>query len=175
MSFIILPGGQYAEKGMVLNLPRNIDNIANQVFKIDGNNFCVVNFETGKTVASEVHNIVDPQKLKSALLWLKKNNKLYSDMSFKSCIADGFENYESELASEVENLENISMVNVSYTAPRNQFNFNLNINTTQNVINVPRINEDPVSVYEMQDGEAKAFPWLFPTGKYGYLYPREKK
>lgn len=38
-----------------------------------------------------------------------------------------------------------------------------------------KIHEKPVSVYEIEYGEELAFPWLFPNGKYGYLYPRVKK
>lgn len=31
MTLIVLPGGQFAEKGLVLNLPTDVQNIANQL------------------------------------------------------------------------------------------------------------------------------------------------
>lgn len=43
------------------------------------------------------------------------------------------------------------------------------------VIKVPSIKENPVNVYEMDQGEEKAFPWLFPTGMVGFSHEREQK
>lgn len=43
------------------------------------------------------------------------------------------------------------------------------------VIKVPSIKENPVNVYEMDQGEEKAFPWLFPTGMFGFSQEREQK
>ena len=48
-TMIILPGGQYAEKGMVLNLPRNVSVTVESVSSLpDLNQMCVVHFENGE-------------------------------------------------------------------------------------------------------------------------------
>jgi len=39
-------------------------------------------------------------------------------------------------------------------------------------IEVPRITEKPVNIYEMETGEEMAFPWSFPTGKFGFNFNR---
>ena len=44
MTMIILPGGQFAEKGLVLNLPRNVVPIVRDFSCLDNiNNMCLIN------------------------------------------------------------------------------------------------------------------------------------
>lgn len=35
-------------------------------------------------------------------------------------------------------------------------------------IDIPRIEQRPVNIYELKTGEEMAFPWLFPHGRNGY-------
>lgn len=42
------------------------------------------------------------------------------------------------------------------------------------VIEVPSIKENPVNIYEMDQGEENAFPWLFLNGMLGLSLDREQ-
>ena len=42
-------------------------------------------------------------------------------------------------------------------------------------ITIPRSHDTPVKIYEVKNGQELAFPWLFPTGQFGYLNDRQRK
>lgn len=51
MSMVILPGGQFEEKGLVVNKPMDVKHIANELYFIDNlNNICFVSFVAGTAV-----------------------------------------------------------------------------------------------------------------------------
>ena len=53
MTMIILPGGQFAEKGLVLNLPRNVVPIVRDFSCLDNiNNMCLIKFDARNAIGS---------------------------------------------------------------------------------------------------------------------------
>ena len=123
MTMIILPGGQFAEKGLVLNLPVHVNTVLDQVLPFSESPCaCVVHFEAGKPKPSSVKYVLDTENVLQAFRWLQKNNPLYHDLSFTSF--NGIEcqiNSNSvdcdespsmgsaELFKNIDNLEEISM------------------------------------------------------------------
>ena len=79
----------------------------------------------------------------------------------------------SDIRDTVSNLEHVTFGPVDYSiATQAIFNTAMENSMRHNPIVIPSNNNAPVSVYEMPCGEEKAFPWLFPQGKYGFTYPR---
>lgn len=170
MTVIILPGGQMAEKGLILNLPTNVQVIANQLPEgINDGCFFAVNFEHKGYVESEKFKyFVSPQKVKKALLWLKRNNLLYEHIAISE------ENEELLTDTEMDfqdfDMESATLTPINSTMPND-----ISVIGNEGIINVPHISEKPVRVYEMESGEEMAFPWLFPYGKNGLNYNRPMK
>ena len=95
MSIHILPGGQYAEKGLVLNLPMNVQEIANQLpRKFSDDCTLSVHFLHNEPVITDRH-FVSCRKLKDAIVWLVQNNPLYSEISVSNSI-DRLQNQSSK-------------------------------------------------------------------------------
>ena len=182
-TMIILPGGQYAEKGMVLNLPRNVSITVEQLQQLpDLNQMCAVRFENNEPVGQQSNYLVHPSKLISAFSWLKDHNRLYNNISLQSIINDinsciAHENDDEACTETVNNLEHVTLTEVNSTSTVNVEDCLASTNTEDGVqsITIPRIQKEPVSIYDILDGEESAFPWLFPEGKFGFLYPRMHK
>jgi hypothetical protein len=180
MTMLILPGGQFAEKGMVLNLPMNVSPVVEQLTKLtNSTSMCVVNFEAGKTKPSSVDYLIDPHKLLLAFNWLKLHNHLYQDLCTDSQLVDMSTTGKSAINldqsmnlcdADVNSLEEMSMIPVDYVSELQG-----TVHSLQSTINIPRSNASPVRVYEVNNGEECAFPWLFPNGQFGYLHPRPIK
>lgn len=78
VQILILPGGQYSEKGLVLNLPSNVQLVANQLPQStrDVNLIGVKYLHESHVADEEWKYFACPSKLLEALNWLKANNKL---------------------------------------------------------------------------------------------------
>ncbi len=171
MLMIILPGGQFAEKGLVLNLPVDVTDIANQVESIGNNtHMCAVNFEASKLTSVKTKHFVRPSYLQKAFKWLQENNHLYTrttdtlnskpsetDNTCRRCHVD---------QEQCDSIEENSLIPIDYTVPH--VPDTLNPSHDLPVINVARSAEAPVNIYDIEYGEEKAFPWLFPTGVGGF-------
>lgn len=184
-TMIILPGGQFAEKGMVLNLPRDIQPFVNDILNVgDLNSMCVVKFEAGSPSGHSANFIVNPQKILRAITWLKCNNRLYQQIALPDMCAETSNRIDLDIVNVedtmnvVNSLENITMTPVNYSVSANQSIEKLCSavpDQTYHSITVSRISDSPVNVYDLPCGEESAFPWLFPKGRYGFNYPRNYK
>ena len=176
MTMIILPGGQYAERGLVLNLPVNHDSVVQQLRCMNSSMFCTVKFVAGLPRQGSVRHLIRPQAVLKAFDWLCANNKLFSQntvipqLNVPHNVCTNHEsNSENMDDVDLEELEESSMIPVNYTS-------NLRPESTEYpIVEVPRSKEQPVSIYETESGEESAFPWLFPNGVNGYLENRPQK
>ena len=168
MAIIMLPGGQYAEKGLVLNMPVNVNNVTSQLPLLERNVTCFVSFEGSETKLYAIN----PGKVVDAYAWLKENNHLYHDVQNNTAFSTvTTQNKKADQTLLVDQLEENAIIPVNYSDP---------IQDKKGTSNFPsllikRSNSDPVCIYEIPFGEEKAFPWLFPNGKFGFTFPREKK
>lgn len=113
---------------------------------------------------------------KNAFIWLKTFNKLYCGIK----IMENFE--ENEFGNYIEGNENVCHDELLETLKFSTFTpLDCNIPNVSNekymsngAIEVPSIKENPVNIYEMDQGEEKAFPWLFLNGMFGLSLDREQ-
>ena len=175
MTIIILPGGQFAEKGLVLNLPTDVQNIANQLpCKSDNLDLIAVQFlHQDKYEPVENFNYrVSPSRLNNALIWLKENNVLYRNITVQ-CNIDNSPLIEKEDYFDFDAMEHSTLTPMNSSIPLS--NISSFMHNKDSVINVPSITENPVHILDIDNGEEMAYPWLFPTGKCGLNFPRSIK
>lgn len=174
MTLIVLPGGQFAEKGLVLNLPTDVQNIANQLpRKCENLDLITAHFvhqdryETDENLRYKV----SPSRLRNALIWLKENNNLYQNIK----IVSDFENCEeiNNSTLDLDDFEYSTVTPMNASIPIS--NLSSFVHNKDPVNRVPSITENPVHIFDMENGEEMAYPWLFPKGKYGLNYPRPIK
>lgn len=74
MTLVILPGGQYAEKRLVLNLPSNISIVASQLLhSFTNDSYVTVCFDKESRIPVDIKSrLVFVKKISNALAWLKK-------------------------------------------------------------------------------------------------------
>ena len=173
MTIIILPGGQFCEKGLVLNLPTNVQTIASQLPNdIDSTSLLAVHYlyNHGYAAANDYKIFASPSKVKRALIWLKENNALYSDidiiMNKNTLYQNGLDVTES--CSLQNNFDSCSLTPLNTSVP----DMNITDCFNKSGIVVPQINDSPVHIYEIDFGEERAFPWLFPRGLHGFRFKR---
>ena len=77
MTVILLTGGQYAEKGLIVDMPRDVESFVEEITGID--NMCLVQFEFDSTIGSRGCFLTDPFKVVRGFVWLKANNRLYAN------------------------------------------------------------------------------------------------
>ena len=170
MTIVVLPGGQFAEKGLIFNLPTEIQSICHQLPSSSNiEDIMAVNFMHNNNVELAKHYRfnVSPYRLSVALEWLKTNNPLYKDIELGPTITTG--NICDDNIDDFDGLEHCSMTPVNSNVP------NVSINSILGQIDVPSTAKSPISIYEMDFGEEMAFPWLFPYGINGIKTLREIK
>ncbi|WAR10125.1 hypothetical protein MAR_035201, partial [Mya arenaria] len=179
MTMVILPGGQYAEKGLVVDLPQNVSTVLGQLHGLE--NVCTVRFEYGTPIGSNSGYLIDPIKIKSAAAWLNKYNPLYSVTNFSvpnidTCTPHLGHDFDerASMQTSVESLEEVAFAPVNYTVPNVNEEAISGMRQAETVV-IPSNPNTPVCVYEIPYGEEKAFPWLFPYGQFGYTFSRPKK
>lgn len=170
MTLVVLPGGQYAEKGLVLNLPSDVQNVANQLpIKSAYSAMVGVKFIDDKHVSDDdIKYFASPLKVFQALKWLKKHNILYSDVNIDMEEMMHDKLFDSSRSNEVFDVDSFTLTPMNSSLP----NINIQDFITKGYIEIPRIEQKPVNIYDMKTGEEMAFPWLFPHGINGYNFPR---
>ena len=161
-TFIILPGGQYAEKGLMLNLPVDISAVTSQLPSLLQHNTCAVTFEAGNPTTTSVQHMINPQNVWDALQWLHAHNHLYHNVNISqmSHIPLNDSNISTDdMVDNIDSTEENSYIPLDYPAPE--------ITSIQDnhapTMSIPRSTSSPVSIYEKPFGEESAFPWLFPN------------
>lgn len=167
MSIVKLPGGQYAERGSVINFQSPYINIASKLPVTD--NLIAVKFADSLTLTN-ISCCIKPSKVLKALSWLKANNPLYKDCTFS---LDEFDANDSQSTTpNMVDLEESSAIPCNYSVP------NINISDVVNqkgILTLKKVASAPISPYDMQYGEEMAFPWLFPFGNNGFNSQRPMK
>lgn len=179
MTVVLLPGCRYAERGLIVDLPRDVTPVIDQLSGLE--NLCLVQFDAGNPVSSSSGYLVNPIRVVNAFNWLKSNN-----MHFRNASVTSLSNFASDITKRVSEertalqdgvglLDQVTFAPVNYSVDESLENSAVSGASNRSSITVPRNSNNPVSVYEMPFGEEKAFPWLFPLGKFGYSYARQQK
>ena len=78
MTILVLPGGQFAEKGLTTHFPLDVNKYCDQLFTVIDAKFLTLSY--GQECQLQVvpyRKIADVQLVLMALQWLRKNNVLY--------------------------------------------------------------------------------------------------
>ncbi|XP_048731467.2 uncharacterized protein LOC125648408 [Ostrea edulis] len=171
MTLIFLPGGQYAQKGLVLNLPVNIENIIEQFPQnLEQCPLIELKFENSNgSLYVGNHHKIRSKKYAEAMHWLIKNNCYYTDLSFNvsdvvndlNKLNENFSTYNKE----EEELEEAVMIPVDNSCNISKHAY----------IHVQRSKSEPVNILLTEHGEELAFPWLFVNEKNGFGAERPLK
>ena len=165
MTIIQLPGGQYAERGSVVNFLSPYIDIACQLPAKDS--IIAVKFVDAKPEVANIVSYISPVKIHQALLWLQFNNHLYTN-----CNILNLPDTSSNDFIDFECMNESSIIATNYSVP------NVKISDAvkeKDILNLKKISSAPISPYSMPYGEEMAFPWLFPEGVNGYLSQRPMK
>ena len=185
----IKSGGSYSYKGHVINLPNNVQHVAN-VLPHCTKDIPIVAFTIKGKNDFEKEFKVRREKVLNALLWLIQNNPLYANITIdyyrlESLPVDGFINvdtvdFNQEISQQVGDLgppnsdlfedDNRSELNVSSLLPEN-----LSPQTEEKVIkqsldkviskNSLDVGSQPLDEFKTQFLASLAFPTLFPDAK----------
>ena len=98
MTVVILPGGQYAEKGMAIDFPvpieKNIDILPR---KFSESNIITVSYD--ENMKKKPTHLIRPKRIFKALKWMKENNEAYENITinFDDFDTHRIENEESDI------------------------------------------------------------------------------
>ena len=187
MKLILLPYGQSAMNGQSINFPYDLEEMVQK--PVSSDDMIIVTTETKEGLPKEY--VSNMKKVKNALMWLKCNNPLYSDVNIDNilsikptvltmsqaelaaCSSElGSANSEESNNDEAHDniietgiaCENpcISKINyASYLDKADIPNYKLKMNTNQ-----------PVNMFTSNTLEQLAFPTMYPNGQNGLKTPR---
>ncbi|CAC5392138.1 WWP2 [Mytilus coruscus] len=97
MTIIILPGGQYAEKGLAIHFPLDMESYFKSLQTFQNENVLLVAYSNKRPQLESipVAKVVNYESVRTVILWLKENNILYCgfpDLHTSTCLGDIIEN-----------------------------------------------------------------------------------
>ena len=173
MTLLVLPGGQFAEKGLAIHFPLKLNLYLSNLKDVQYQKLIIVNQTNQQQSfqAVSLQSIANMNAVIDAIKWLKINNHLYKEYpSFnKSAISsENLTNEISYLKEMVDDLPQSATINSNYSMP----NVTVDNITKNNVLNLPVQYDKPVWINDIPNGEELAFPWLFPDGVNGVYTKR---
>ena len=177
LTIVILPGGQFGEKGQSIHFPIEISEMCKNLPKPVENSDII---SVKPNNSSDVSYPVSYRKVYNALHWLKKNNILYKDINIinstsseiKPCSGtDPWPDVIECSITQSHALPNVSKKclfdnSVSKQNAKTDSTFTFPANTSSAV---KLLGEITTPLEEL------AFPWLFPWGKNGFSAKRKTK
>lgn len=175
LTIIILPGGQYAEKGLAIDFPVSVEkNMAILPNKFKNCNIITVSY--GENKDKKPTHLVRKKEILGCLKWLKANNDIYKNITIDKNFYSNMSENEFMSESEKRNLseyEEHGVVNINYDIP--DFDIKNILNNNKNHVTLPKCSFSPVNAYDLKRGEEEAFPYFFPYGRNGYNQERQVK
>ena len=180
MTIIILPGGQYAEKGLTIHFPLDLECYFKSLKRLQDQSMIIVTHTKGQPQLKSipVQKIVNFENVCTAISWLKSNNILYYNFpDFDVCSQNFNENdveknttldLHNDVKKFIEACDECATVPVNYSVPNVEIDQLLKLE-------IPVQFGKPTWLSEMPHGEEMAFPWLFPYGRSGMYDKRSNK
>ena len=176
MKLVLLPYGQSALNGQVINFPFSLSQmLAKESVNSD---IVIVQASSNSEVPKEFK--ADLLKVKRAILWLQSNNTLYENFDLDVLLEKVPEVITlNEKQQETDSMEDLTESSItSDVNPMPKINFEEKVTHKRNVyskitkIVLPKNTNKPLNTYKEICLEELAFPHLFPIGKHRLLYPR---
>ena len=189
--------GEFSKiKGSICNIPIEVANVCNILPRPSvSNGLIVVKLKRDLKYRGHVYfEPVCPHVIYQVLIYLKSHNKFYEDIS----LAKGLSNEDMltfsdfvEMLGETqkgtaESIENVNESEKEYASVEDPLDMHRtasnettlisnipNIVSNQNIIIEPGQGKTPVSVLSDKFCEEQTFPYLLPTGRFGYNAPRD--
>ena len=154
-------GGQYAQKGQVINIPMQTHEICSLLPRTPQNEYQVL-VESANGFSYQINT----QQVFTALQWLTEHNPFYKDVKIKNMDCSfPIPNEFSDLDNREERMDEISVILNDYTLPR--------VDEKAEVKDLPKIKlpvltNEPVNIFREPNTEELAFPQLYPYGINAY-------
>ena len=184
MKMVILPYGQRAINGQVINFPYDVEE---QVTQFSHKGLVIVRVAGQKIVDIPKEYKVNTEKVIDALNWLKLNNNLYKHISIPEfpsniCVPPTIEidcpvkENEGDVKTGKNDgwIPEVSVVGTDPVMPKVDFSQYVN-NEHVPIHNIPRLETPPINMFTDLYLEQMAFPTLFPDGVNGLRTPRKLK
>ena len=155
-------GGQYAQKGQVVDIPMQCEDIYNLLPSLPDKHFQVLVGSKGFSYVIDIENIY------KALQRLVAHNTLYKDVHIQqitSCLATNETVPITTNSDANEQMEEVSLVSNDYTLPHETDKFKKG---QLPKVKLPFLTKNPVKIFLESKTEELAFPNLFPFGINGY-------
>ena len=174
LTILVLPGGQFAEKGMAIHFPLNLTNYCEQLNQLWSENVVLVTQESNSTSVQivDTKTVARMQPVRKALEWLKMHNTLYKDFSLSNepiSMHKEFSLAGLNFNSIYDNLPQCSITSLDYTLP----SADVASAMTMKKISLPVKFNEPKWIHDIEHGEELCFPWLFPYGQNGMAARRD--
>jgi len=185
MTIIILPGGQYAEKGLTIHFPLDMESYFHSLQKFQKQNILIVTHNRAcrqpQVENIPVEKVVNFDDVRSAISWLKENNILYfnfPDLHTNVLNSDHredqekYEDIENDIMNTIHSGMESATVLIEYSVP------DVDIDSFLSPVEkweIPVQFDKPTWLSQMPHGEELAFPWLFPYGNGGIYESRSIK
>ena len=193
--------GQFSKiKGIICNIPIEVANVYNTLPRPSvSNGLMVVKLTRDHKYRSHAYfEAVRPHVIYQALIYLKSHNKFYEDISIAKGLSSedmlkfsdfvemqgGTEKGTAEIICNAK--ENVNETETEYASVEDPLNIHRtasnettlvsdipNIVNNENIIFAPSQEKTPVSVLIDEFCGEQTFPYLLPTGKFGYNAPRD--
>lgn len=145
LTVIVLPGGQYAEKGMAINFPSNVTETASMLpQKFSNCNIITVSFGEHKDLKTS--HLVRKKHIFKSLRWLQSNNALYKNVTLDiGAISKLVDINEIDEFNSVESCEEFGVIDVDYSVP------NIDLHTVEKIksfqhLNIGKVTGKPVMI-----------------------------
>ena len=178
-----MPKGQFPKlKGYICNIPVDTTDITDVLPQgTDSNGLIMVKLKRKLSFRGHVYfEAVSPDALFSGLCYLKENNLHYCiitvDISeIPNSLTDLSDNQTSSEEDAHDSLEEVENPLHRYQCNSQESIFIPNILSIEEVCIAPGEGKKPNSLLLDENCEVLAFPYLFPTGKFGYNVQRANK
>ena len=203
MTLMRLPrGGQYAFRGHVLNVPQDVNAfVTNLPRRVNQLEILVLKKQGANPDLPPTYFTVNRQRVLDALVWLKNNNPYYHHINIDHVNLQALPEHDVIRIPDENIVDEMNVHNDQQQAPHDpnphnppQPNHNPLIPNTfapvqrpgpneraaiqaaianDQVLEFPRRGNDPINEFNTEGYIAKAFPWLFPTGRADFKAPRQ--
>jgi hypothetical protein len=155
MTLLVLPGGQYAQKGLAIHFPDEPKEVLSILPRRDSNSGVIC-------TSGNYKGVIRPLRLYCALTWLKHSNPLYDDIDID---LNQFRDLSEQPSCSLDTVIETGMIPTDYDFPTLSIKELLKQGFSETV-NFPRSNQHPKSFADTPHAECLAYPWLFPKGRH---------